>query len=110
MLVEAALAARLLGVLDDVRASLAGPNPDPTDALATSLDRTLRHGARRAEELREAAQMLRDLGIDPVMSQATALRQDALGAVGIDALGTTVELTLDAVGARSALPVSGGRS
>lgn len=49
-----------------------------------NLDRMLVHGRRRAAEMAEAAQMLRDLGIDPLMTQGTVTRQQALGDVGAE--------------------------
>jgi 3-hydroxyisobutyrate dehydrogenase-like beta-hydroxyacid dehydrogenase len=38
--------------------------------------RVVEHGERRARELDEVAAMLRDLGIDPIMTEAAARRQD----------------------------------
>jgi hypothetical protein len=40
------------------------------------IGRVLEHGARRAREMEEVAKTLRDAGIEPVMAEATARRQD----------------------------------
>ena len=40
------------------------------------ITRTLEHGARRAEEMREAALTVQAAGLEPQMSQATAERQE----------------------------------
>ena len=40
------------------------------------IGRVLEHGERRAHEMEEVAQMLRSAGIEPVMAEATARRQD----------------------------------
>ena len=42
------------------------------------ISRVAEHGRRRAEEMREVAQAVRDVGIDPRMAEAIAERQDAL--------------------------------
>ena len=42
------------------------------------ISRVAEHGRRRAEEMREVAQALRDVGVDPMMAEATAERQDWL--------------------------------
>lgn len=43
--------------------------------VARSLERMEKHGARRAEEMEEAARTLIALGVEPVMTSATAERQ-----------------------------------
>lgn len=82
---EMMLAADAEGVADDVLASLDASEkaigwPERADY---NLDRMLVHGRRRAAEMAEAAAMLRDLGIDPLMTDGTVARQQALGALGI---------------------------
>jgi hypothetical protein len=37
--------------------------------------RVVKHGRRRAEEMREAAKAVADIGLDPLMASATAERQ-----------------------------------
>jgi 3-hydroxyisobutyrate dehydrogenase-like beta-hydroxyacid dehydrogenase len=79
--VESMFAARRYGSENEVLASLAATFPEMgwngklPDYL---ISRVAEHGKRRAAEMREAAQALRDVGIDPLMAEATAERQDAL--------------------------------
>ena len=79
--VESMFAARRYGAEDAVLASLAATFPEMgwngklPDYL---ISRVAEHGKRRAAEMREAAQALRDVGIDPLMAEATAERQDSL--------------------------------
>jgi 3-hydroxyisobutyrate dehydrogenase-like beta-hydroxyacid dehydrogenase len=79
--VESMFAARRHGAEDAVLASLAatfpemGWNKQLPDYL---ISRVAEHGKRRAAEMREAAQALRDVGIDPLMAEAAAERQDSL--------------------------------
>ncbi len=79
--VESMFAARRHGAEDAVLASLAATFPEMgwKDQLPDYLiSRVAEHGKRRAAEMREAAQALRDVGIDPLMADATAERQDSL--------------------------------
>jgi 3-hydroxyisobutyrate dehydrogenase-like beta-hydroxyacid dehydrogenase len=79
--VESMLAARRHGAEDAVLASLAATFPEMgwkgqlPDYL---ISRVAEHGKRRAAEMREAAEALRDVGIDPLMAEAAAKRQDSL--------------------------------
>ncbi len=79
--VESMFAARRYGAENAVLASLAatfpemGWNAQLPDYL---ISRIAEHGKRRAAEMREAAQALRDVGIAPLMADATAERQDSL--------------------------------
>lgn len=78
LLTESLLAARHYGVEDDVLTSLRGlANNDDWEGFARyMISRSLLHGARRAEEMREVANTVGDAGIEPLMSSACALRQD----------------------------------
>lgn len=77
LVTESMLAARAWGVEERVLASLSDLFPVEWEALAGYLvGRALRHGARRAEEMREAAATVAATGIEPTMSEATARRQD----------------------------------
>jgi len=82
---EMVLAASAAGVLDDVLASLdASEKPVSWHERADyNLDRMLIHGRRRSEEMREAAAMLRDLGVPPLMTDNTVARQAGLGELGL---------------------------
>ena len=77
LLTESLLAARLYGVEETVLRSLGDLLPLPHwEKLARyMIARSLEHGRRRAEEMREVAQTIRDAGVEPVMSTATAERQ-----------------------------------
>ena len=54
------------------------------------MSRSALHGKRRAEEMREVAVTVREIGLDPLMAAATAERQDWMGrqkvALGLDKL------------------------
>jgi 3-hydroxyisobutyrate dehydrogenase-like beta-hydroxyacid dehydrogenase len=78
LLTESMLAAREWGVQGRVLASLSNLLPsDDWEALAAyMISRSLRHGARRAEEMREAAATVAGAGVAPLMSEAIARRQD----------------------------------
>jgi 3-hydroxyisobutyrate dehydrogenase-like beta-hydroxyacid dehydrogenase len=78
---ESVLAARRFGAEDQVFASLEGTFPGMgwQQGLPDYLvSRIAEHGRRRAAEMREVAKTLRDVGVEPTMASATALREDAL--------------------------------
>lgn len=77
LLTESMLAARRYGVEQDVLASLDNLlRTDDWEELARyMLSRSLEHGQRRAEEMREVAETLREAGVTPWMSLATVERQ-----------------------------------
>jgi hypothetical protein len=65
------------------------------------ISRAIEHGARRAEEMREAAQTVADAGLHPLMSEACAVRQDwaatelqGIEGEDIDALLSAMHATL----------------
>jgi 3-hydroxyisobutyrate dehydrogenase-like beta-hydroxyacid dehydrogenase len=78
LVTESMLAARHYGVEDTVLASLSDLLPIPSwpDLAEYMISRTLEHGVRRAEEMREAARTVQEAGVEPLMATATALRQD----------------------------------
>ena len=78
LLTESLLSARYYGVEDMVLASLDNlvPLPDWPDKARYMISRAIEHGTRRAEEMREAAKTVSEAGLDPLMSAATAARQD----------------------------------
>ncbi len=102
LVTESLMTARHYGVEDDVLASLAETIPVPDwGALARyMISRSLLHGRRRAEEMREVAKTVGEAGVAPTMSTPTAQRQDATAALarlhGIDAKSPLSEL-LDAM-------------
>jgi len=74
---EMMLAAGAAGVADEVLASLdASEEPQPWRARAAyNIERMVTHGARRAAEMVESARTLRELGVEPVMTEGTVQRQ-----------------------------------
>ena len=82
--IESLFAARIYGAEDRVLESLAASFPGMgwEDHLPDYLvSRVAEHGHRRAEEMREVAQTLRHVGIEPMMALATAKRQEQLVSV-----------------------------
>ncbi len=79
--VECLFAARRYGAETEVIASLDASYPSMgwSSSLPDYLvSRVAQHGRRRATEMREVAEALKDVGFDPHMALATAARQDWL--------------------------------
>lgn len=78
LLTESLLAARHYGVEQTVLTSLDDllPGPDWPKLARYMISRSLVHGRRRAEEMREVARTVTEAGCPPWMSAATAVRQD----------------------------------
>ncbi len=100
LITESMLTARRLGVEDDVLASLGETMPVPDwEAFARyMISRSLQHGRRRAEEMREVARTVSEAHVDPLMSSSIAERQD----IAAD-LGKGVDLKQDLDGILDAL-------
>jgi 3-hydroxyisobutyrate dehydrogenase-like beta-hydroxyacid dehydrogenase len=83
---ECFLAASRAGVLDEVTVSLKNnyPGLDWPKMSEYNLERMASHGVRRAAEMEESAATLRELGLDPLMVDATVTRQREMGAIGKD--------------------------
>jgi len=81
---ECFLAATRAGVTPQIIASLSKSFPalDWSKIVAYNLERMANHGTRRAAEMEEVADTLRELGIDPHMAEATVQRQRQMGALG----------------------------
>jgi 3-hydroxyisobutyrate dehydrogenase-like beta-hydroxyacid dehydrogenase len=81
---ECFLAASRAGLLDEVTLSLKNnyPSLDWTKIADYNLERMASHGERRAAEMEESAATLRELGLDPLMVDATVKRQREMGAIG----------------------------
>jgi 3-hydroxyisobutyrate dehydrogenase-like beta-hydroxyacid dehydrogenase len=73
---ESLLAARHYGVEREVLESLKDTFQDWPELALYMINRSLQHGTRRAEEMREVAKTVRDAGVEPLMSTATVERQD----------------------------------
>lgn len=78
LLLECTLAAGQYEAADRVYASLADtyPGMDWRKTAEYMIGRVLEHGERRAHEMEEVAATLRAAGIEPLMAEATARRQD----------------------------------
>jgi 3-hydroxyisobutyrate dehydrogenase-like beta-hydroxyacid dehydrogenase len=81
LFLESLMSARHFGVEDVVLESLRGwlGRRDEDIFARYLLERTLLHGRRRAEEMREVARSVREAGLDPRMSEACASWQDWAG-------------------------------
>lgn len=98
LLIEAMLAARRHGVEQVVLDSLSDllPLPDWNKTAQYMISRSLEHGTRRAEEMREAARTVEEAGVASLMSRAIAERQDR-AATYRDALSPDLAAMLDAM-------------
>src|SRR5919197_1572868 len=76
LLLECAVGAQSYGVTEHVLGSMPGDLPmhDWNQLGAYLLQRTIRHGERRAEELRQVAAALAEHGIEPWLAEAGARR------------------------------------
>jgi 3-hydroxyisobutyrate dehydrogenase-like beta-hydroxyacid dehydrogenase len=81
---ECFLAATRAGVEPQIMASLSKsfPTLDWPTMVEYNLERMASHGTRRAAEMEQVADTLRELGVDPHMANATVLRQRQMGDVG----------------------------
>jgi 3-hydroxyisobutyrate dehydrogenase-like beta-hydroxyacid dehydrogenase len=81
---ECFLAASRAGVEEQIVASLSKSYPgiDWPKVVAYNLERMASHGARRAAEMEEVADTLRELGVEPLMTAGTIARQREMGKVG----------------------------
>jgi 3-hydroxyisobutyrate dehydrogenase-like beta-hydroxyacid dehydrogenase len=96
LITESMLTARRLGVEDDVLASLGETLPVPDwEAFARyMLTRSLQHGKRRAEEMREVARTVQEAHVEPLMSRSIAERQDIAAELG---QGVDLKADLDGI-------------
>jgi 3-hydroxyisobutyrate dehydrogenase-like beta-hydroxyacid dehydrogenase len=81
---ECFLAAARADVVDEVAASLKNnyPGLDWSKVVPYNLERMASHGERRAAEMEEVADTLRELGVEPLMTAATVKRQREMGEIG----------------------------
>jgi 3-hydroxyisobutyrate dehydrogenase-like beta-hydroxyacid dehydrogenase len=81
---ECFLAAARAGVVDEVAVSLKNnyPGLDWAKIIPYNIERMASHGERRAAEMEEVAATLRELGVEPLMTQATVQRQREMGEIG----------------------------
>ncbi|HEV7257380.1 MAG TPA: DUF1932 domain-containing protein [Bosea sp. (in: a-proteobacteria)] len=104
---ECFMAARAAGVDAVILDSLKGSYPglDWPKLVPYNVSRMLQHGTRRAAEMREVAATLRELGVDPAVTEGTVLQQERLGALGLpgdpnDGF-TLLDLVADALAAQA---------
>jgi 3-hydroxyisobutyrate dehydrogenase-like beta-hydroxyacid dehydrogenase len=81
---ECFLAAQRAGIAEEVAASLHNnyPTLDWDKIISYNLERMASHGIRRAEEMEQVAATLTELGIAPLMAEATVKRQREMGELG----------------------------
>jgi 3-hydroxyisobutyrate dehydrogenase-like beta-hydroxyacid dehydrogenase len=81
---ECFLAASRAGVIDEVAVSMKNnyPGLDWAKIVPYNLERMANHGERRAAEMEEVADTLRELGVEPLMTSATVKRQREMGQIG----------------------------
>ncbi|MFZ3350849.1 MAG: DUF1932 domain-containing protein [Xanthobacteraceae bacterium] len=84
---ECFLAAARAGVVEEVAASIKNnyPGLDWSKVVPYNLERMASHGERRAAEMEESADTLRELGVEPLMTMATVRRQREMGQIGMQA-------------------------
>jgi 3-hydroxyisobutyrate dehydrogenase-like beta-hydroxyacid dehydrogenase len=81
---ECFLAAARAGIVDEVAVSMKNnyPGLDWAKVVPYNLERMANHGERRAAEMEESAETLRELGVEPLMTSATVKRQREMGQIG----------------------------
>jgi 3-hydroxyisobutyrate dehydrogenase-like beta-hydroxyacid dehydrogenase len=81
---ECFLAAARAGVVDEVATSMKNnyPGLDWAKIVPYNLERMANHGERRAAEMEEVVDTLRELGVEPLMALATVKRQREMGQIG----------------------------
>ncbi|MFC4347108.1 DUF1932 domain-containing protein [Kordiimonas lipolytica] len=86
LVTEALASAHHYGVEDTVIKSLGDlfPGLDWPQLSSYMMSRALIHGKRRAEEMREVAKTVADAGMEPLLSDAIAKRQDWSAALQVD--------------------------
>lgn len=99
LLTESMLAARHYGVEKPVLDSLSDllPAGDWEKIARYFISRSLEHGVRRAEEMREAAKTVDEAGVAPLMASATAEREDWAAAFKSALTETDLGAMLDAI-------------
>jgi 3-hydroxyisobutyrate dehydrogenase-like beta-hydroxyacid dehydrogenase len=85
LLTECVLGASEYGATEYVFASLqeSYPGIDWKKVADYNINRLVVHGERRAREMEEVAETLREAGIEPMMAEATARRQDWSARLGL---------------------------
>ena len=91
---ECFLAAKRAGIVDEVATSMQNnyPTLNFSEMADYNIERMASHGERRAAEMEESCATLRELGIDPAMTEGTVKRQREMGRIG---KGEAVRATLE---------------
>ena len=91
---ECFLAAQRAGIVDAVADSMKNnyPGIDFKQVADYNIERMANHGDRRAAEMEESCATLRELGLDPLMTECTVKRQREMGAIGkVDSVRATLD-------------------
>ena len=91
---ECFLAAHRAGIVDEVADSMKNnyPGLDFREVADYNLERMASHGERRAAEMEESCATLRELGLDPAMTEGTVKRQREMGKIGkLDSVRATLD-------------------
>ena len=91
---ECFLAAQRAGIVDAVADSMKNnyPGIDFKQVADYNIERMANHGERRAAEMEESCATLRELGLDPLMTECTVKRQREMGAIGkVDSVRATLD-------------------
>jgi 3-hydroxyisobutyrate dehydrogenase-like beta-hydroxyacid dehydrogenase len=93
LLLECAVGAHAYGATERVLSSMNGtlPTDDWRELASYLLGRTVVHGARRAEELRQVARTLDEIGLEPLLADAGARRLQWFADLGLPADVTTLD-------------------
>lgn len=85
LVLESMVASAEYGVQERVLASLTEtfPSLDWEKLSGYMIERVVSHGKRRASEMREVAETLNGIGLEPIMASATAARQQWLADLGV---------------------------
>jgi 3-hydroxyisobutyrate dehydrogenase-like beta-hydroxyacid dehydrogenase len=107
ILTESLLTARHYQVDETVLASLKDllPGHEWPKLAAYMISRSIAHGARRAEEMREVARTVSEAGLEPLMSEACARRQHWAAQFGSALESPALTAMLDAIGDTLARPM-----
>jgi len=91
---ECFLAAQRAGIVDAVADSMKNnyPGIDFKQVADYNIERMANHGERRAAEMEESCATLRELGLDPLMTECTVKRQREMGTIGkVDSVRATLD-------------------
>jgi 3-hydroxyisobutyrate dehydrogenase-like beta-hydroxyacid dehydrogenase len=83
---ECFIAATRAGLVDEVTVSMKNnyPGIDFVKMAEYNVERMANHGERRAAEMEESARTLRELGLEPLMTDAMVVRHREMGVIGKD--------------------------